>query len=164
METKNIVKRKPAKKIRTPPVEVHWTQFEARSVPPGRQQEIADQLMEYVKQPDKYTIVGFMAEMNLSHALWYEWCAKYPIIKTANERAKRYLGAKRFDAAASKKGSEKLLYWAGQYDEDAYKYMKEMEELKSKKDEKSAASNIVINMTDFMSPDVTEAIIPETIN
>lgn len=152
METKNIIKRKPAKKIRTPPVEVHWTQFEARSVPPGRQQEIADQLMEYVKKEDKYTMIGFMAEMNLSHALWYEWVKKYPIIHAANERAKRYLGAKRFDAAASKKGSEKLLYWAGQYDQEAYKYMREMEEMKAKRDEGNVPTSIVINMSDFSEP------------
>lgn len=158
MESKSLVKRKPAKKIRTPPVEIHWTQFEARSVPPKRQQEIADQLMAYVKEKDKYTIVGFLAEVNLSHALWYEWCKKYPIIHAAHERAKRYLGAKRFDAAASKNGSEKLLQWAGQYDQEAYTYMKEMFDMKAKKDEKSGPSSIVINMADFSEPEYSDDI------
>jgi len=152
MENKNPVKRKPAKKIRTQPIEVHWTQFEVRSLPPGRQQEIADMLIEYVKREHKYTILGFLAEANLSHAVWYEWCIKYPIIHAAHERAKRFLGAKRFDAAASKAGSEKLLQWAGQYDQDAFNYMKSLEDMKAKKDEDKAPTNITINMADFSEP------------
>lgn len=149
MENKNPVKRKAVKKIRSQPVEVHWTQFEVRSLPPKRQQEIADELIEYVNQPHKYTIIGFMAQQNLSRAVWHDWCQKYPIIHAAHERAKILLGAKRFDAAASKNGSDKLLQWAGQYDIDALNYMKVIEEMKVKKDEQKAPTNITINMADF---------------
>ncbi|MEK7499786.1 MAG: hypothetical protein AAB649_04235, partial [Patescibacteria group bacterium] len=119
MEQKNPIKRKIAKKIRAQPVEVHWTQFEVRSLPSNRQHEIADQLIEYVNREHKYTILGFTAEHNISRAVWHDWCQKYPIINMAHERAKAILGAKRFDAAASKNGSDKLLQWAGQYDIDA---------------------------------------------
>ena len=152
VENKNPVKRKPAKKIRTQPVEIHWTQFEVRSLPPGRQQETADKLMAYVESKDRYTILGFLAQENLSQAVWHDWCNKYPIIHAAHERAKRYLGAKRFDAAASKVGSEKLLQWAGQYDADALSFMKMLEEIKAKKDEEKGATTLNVYMTDYSEP------------
>lgn len=156
IDNKNLVKRKSVKKVRTPPIEVHWTQFEVRDLPSKRQQEIADQLMEYVQREHKYTITGFMAEINASHAVWYEWCAKYPIIQAANDRAKRYLGSKRFDAAASKQGSEKLLQWAGQYDVDALAYIRLIEELKAKKEEDKKAQEIHIHMTEYVEPTALE--------
>ena len=149
MENKNLVKRKAVKKIRTQPVEVHWTQFEVRSLPPGKQQEIADELMEYVNKRHKYTILGFLGEKKLSRSVWSDWCKKYPIILRAVEQAKIVLGAKRFDAAASKEGSEKLLQWAGQYDVDSLEFIKLLEDMKVKKDEQKAPTNITINMADF---------------
>ena len=149
IENKNPVKRSFAKKVRAQPVEVHWTQFEIRDLPPGRQHEIADKLIEYVNRKHKYTILGFTAEENISRAVWHDWCKKYPIINTAHERAKAILGAKRFDAAASKDGSEKLLQWAGQYDVDAFAFMRLLEELKAKKDEDKAPTTIIVNLSDF---------------
>lgn len=151
IENKNPVKRKTAKKVRTQPVEIHWTSFEVRNLPSGRQQEIADKLLEYVNQKDKYTINGFLGEENISKAVWADWCSKYPAINSALERAKVLLGAKRFDAAASKGGSDKLLMWAGQYDVDAFNYLKLLEELKAKKEEEKKAQEIHIHMTDYIA-------------
>ena len=149
VENKNPIKRKAAKKVRAQPVEVHWTQFEVRDLPPGKHQEVADKLIEYVNRKHKYTILGFTAEENISRAVWHDWCTKYPIINAAHERAKALLGAKRFDAAASKDGSEKLLQWAGQYDVDAFSFMRLLEEIKAKKEEDKKAQEIHIHMTDY---------------
>ncbi len=157
IENKNPVKRKAAKKIRAQPIEVHWTQFEVRSLPTFKQQEIADKLIAYVNEKHKYTIIGFTAQENISRAVWHDWCLKYPIINAAHERAKSILGAKRFDAAASKDGSDKLLQWAGQYDVDALSYLKLLEELKAKKEEDKKPSEIHIHMTDYIEPTQLEA-------
>jgi hypothetical protein len=159
IENKNPVKRKVAKKIRAQPIEVHWTSFEVRTLPVGKQQEIADELMAYVQEPKKYTITGFIAQKRLSRAVWHDWCTRYPVIARAVDAAKMYLGAKRFDAAASKDGSEKLLQWAGQYDADALVYIKQLEDLKAREDEKPTA--ITINMADFSGGMLPHMIEPE---
>lgn len=148
MENSNIVKRKREKKIIPNPTEVHWTSFEVRSLSTGKQLEIAKDLHDYVRLPDKYTVKGFVAENNVSWPIWLGWLEKYPVIKRAYEEAKMYMGTKRFDAGASRKGVESLMRWAGQFDPDALAYIETMKKMDAKP-EQNGPTNITINMQDF---------------
>ena len=148
MEKTTLVKRKKAKKIRTQPVEIHWTSFEIKEMPEGKQRQIAQQLHEYVRRPNKYTVSGFVSEINISRSVWEYWCKKYPLINRAYDDAKYYMGAKRFDAGASKLGHEKLMLWAGQYDPDAFNFLALTEKIKARNDEQKP-TNITINMSRF---------------
>ena len=137
MEQKNPIKKKSCEKNTITAHRGALDTIRSPILPPSRQKEIADELLAYVKLPNKFTIIGFMAEQNLSRAVWHDWCQRYPIIHAAHERAKIFLGAKRFDTAASKNGSDKLLQWAGQYDVDALAFMKLIEEMKAEEEEES---------------------------
>jgi hypothetical protein len=159
MENINPVKRKREKKIRTQPVEVHWTSFEIKEMPPAKQQEIAQALHDYVRKPNIYTVAGFAPECNVSRSVFQYWCNKYPVIQKAYEHAVEYMGAKRFNAGASRQGVESLMKWAGQYDPSVQSYLALMEQLKAKQEEKP--TNIVINMTDFTEEGMPAHMIPQ---
>jgi len=149
MEISTVVKRKRVKKIRTQPIEIHWTSFEVRNMPEGKQRELAQALYDYVRLPNKYTLRGYARENNISKAVWDDWCKRYPIIMQAHQNAREYLATKRFDAGASGNGREKLIMWAGQYDSEVFDYMVKVEQAKAKDADSKAGVNLTINMTKF---------------
>lgn len=120
-------KHKQTKAIKcVPHKEEYWTEFEssAHDLAQAQQRNIVYELFNHVREPKVYTIEGICGILDVSITTWKRYLAKYSIIKEANERAKAYLAAKRFNAAASKEASEKLLNWAGQYSEDHMEYIK----------------------------------------
>lgn len=148
MQNSNLIKRKPEKKKRTTDVERHWSSFEVRDLPRGKQIELAEELMEYVRQPHRYTITGFLAQKYISKAVWHDWCNRYTIIAAAHENARMHLGAKRFDAGASKEGAHQLMNMAAQYDTDLKNHLIEMEQARARKDDQKA-TEIHLHLDNF---------------